>query len=237
MSPAGKERFKGTQMGKSSAKRLAFICGKYEPQYWYYDCLEMTRKFLLVAASQTIRGTYAPLVTKFVITAFFFVLLVKTGPFNSPLLDLVVQTSHFCSMCVLFFGLLSAIDFWEDEGIDPTIPNTTIMVIMFAPLFVAFYIVSLALWEISRFQAKALKVKTLKMRVKLAEMRKNTYDDIHDRVDDANKRIHSAESSLRVEPPTMGQAVTHVQKVFRGHKARNATRANAAKTATSSTVN
>ena len=65
----------------------------------------------------------------------------------------------------------------------------------------------------------------------------NTYDDIHDRVDDANKRIHSAESSLRVEPPTMGQAVTHVQKVFRGHKARNATRANAAKTATSSTVN
>ena len=196
MSPAGKERFKGTATGKSAAKRLGFICGKYESQFFYYETIEMTRKFLLVAASQTIRGTCepprhtpprpparqpaatrhsyscvrsfappthvpalppgadAPLVTKFVIASFFFVLLVKTAPFNSPLLDTVVQTSHFCSTMTLFFGLLSAIDFWEDEGIDETIPNTIIMIVMFMPLFVAFYIVSLALWEISRFQVR-----------------------------------------------------------------------------------
>jgi len=230
MSPAGKERFKGTATGKSAAKRLGFICGKYEPQFFYYETLEMTRKFLLVAASNTIRGTYAPLVTKFVITSFFFVVLVKTAPFNSPLLDTVVQTSHFCSMMTLFFGLLSAIDFWEDEGIDETIPNTIIMIIMFMPLFVAFYIVGLAMWEISRFQAKALKVKTLKMRVKLAEKRKEALDAVGRRIEHAN--IRSSCDVHHHPPPTEAEAAKNVQRVFRGHKARKHVRANTAMSST-----
>jgi len=234
MSPAGKERFKGTAAGKSAAKRLGFICGKYEPQFFYYETLEMTRKFLLVAASNSIRGTYAPLVTKLVISFFFAVLLIKSAPFNSPLLDTVVQTSHFCSTMTLFFGLLSAIDFWEDEGIDETIPNTIIMIIMFMPLLVSLYIVSLAVWEISRFQAKKLKVKTLKMRVKLAEKRKEALDAVGRRIEhaeaEAAKAVHAVGRSIE---HAEAEAAKDVQKVFRGHKARKHVRAN---TATSSTA-
>lgn len=130
----------------------------------------------------------------------------------------------------LFFGILSAIDFWEDEGINETIPNTIIIIIMFMPLFVAFYIVGLALWEVSRFQAKALQVKTLKMRVKMAEKRKAALDAIDHRIDEANKRImHGNHMAL----PSESEAAMYVQKIFRGHEVRKTLRAN---TATSSTA-
>ena len=53
--------------------------------------IEITRKFLLTGVSTLLRGgTYSQLLLKIVITFFFFMILVRTTPFNSPQLDLLV---------------------------------------------------------------------------------------------------------------------------------------------------
>lgn len=81
------------------------------------------------------------------ISGFFFVVLVRCGPFNSKKLDLLVTTGQFCSLATLCFMLMMKIGFFVQEGIDEGIMNSILMFIMFFPLFVALYIVGAATHE------------------------------------------------------------------------------------------
>ena len=64
-------------------------------------------------------GAAARLVLSFVISVFFLALLVRTTPFNSPQLDLLVCTTHFCTLMTLMGGLMSKIGFFAAEGVPP----------------------------------------------------------------------------------------------------------------------
>ena len=63
LSPPAKKRHAGSPMLARYRARLGFICGKYEPDFWYYELLEMTRKTGLMAITsfiQTGRRSHAP---------------------------------------------------------------------------------------------------------------------------------------------------------------------------------
>jgi len=148
LSPRAKERHKGSPMLARYKARLGFICGKYEADFWYYEILEMTRKTLLMAVASFIqKGSYSQLFAKIVISGFFFGCLVRTTPFNSEKLDLLVTTSHFCTLATLFFALMMKIGFFETEGVPEDVMSSLLMLIMFIPLIVAVYIVGSAIHE------------------------------------------------------------------------------------------
>ena len=79
--------------------RIGFICGKYEASFWYYELLEMTRKTGLMAVTSFLQtGSYSQLLAKLFIGCFFFAVLFRCSPFNSPRLDLLVTTSQVLPM-------------------------------------------------------------------------------------------------------------------------------------------
>jgi len=81
--------------------RIGFICGKYEADFWYYELLEMTRKTGLMAVTSFLQtGSYTQLLAKLFISCFFFGVLFRCSPFNSPRLDLLVTTSQVHPMPV-----------------------------------------------------------------------------------------------------------------------------------------
>jgi len=148
LSPKAKERYKGNPLLARYRARIGFICGKYEAGFWYYELLEMARKTGLMAVTSFIqKGSYSQLFAKMLISGFFFVVLVRCGPFNSKKLDLLVTTGQFCSLATLCFMLMMKIGFFVQEGIDEGIMNSILMFIMFFPLFVALYIVGAATHE------------------------------------------------------------------------------------------
>ena len=79
--------------------RIGFICGKYEASFWYYELLEMTRKTCLMAVTSFLQtGSYTQLLAKLFLSCFFFAVLFRCSPFNSPRLDLLVTTSQVLPM-------------------------------------------------------------------------------------------------------------------------------------------
>ena len=168
LSPEAKAKFKGTPMLARAKARFGFLCGKYEADFYAYEVLEICRKFLLTGVATLLRGgTYSQLLCKIVITFFFFMLLVRTTPFNSPQLDLLVCTTHFCTLMTLMGALMSKIGFFAAEGVPPEAAGYIMLIIQFFPMFVAFYIVSMAMREIHADKARrakeALKAKRSKL--------------------------------------------------------------------------
>ena len=148
LSPAGKERHAKTPVLARAKARVGFTCGKYEAQYYAYEVIEMTRKYLLTGASTLIhRGTYGQLVAKIVITFLFFAILTRTTPFNSPRLDMLVCTSHFCTLMTLMAALMIEIGFFEAEGVSEEAVGYTMLSIQFTPLLVALWIIGQAFYE------------------------------------------------------------------------------------------
>jgi len=109
------------------------------------------------------------LLLKIVITFFFFMLLVRTTPFNSPQLDLLVCTTHFCTLMTLMGGLMSKIGFFAAEGVPPEAVGYILLIIQFAPMFVAFYIVGMAMREINADRARQAKEAIKAKRASLAK--------------------------------------------------------------------
>ena len=158
LSPKAKVKFKGTPMAARAKARFGFICGKYEADFYAYEVLEICRKFLLTGAATLLRGgTYSQLLVKIVITFFFFMVLVRSTPFNSPQLDLLVCTTHFCTLMTLMGALMSKIGFFAAEGVSPEVVGYVMLSIQFFPMLVAFYIVSMAMRELHT--DKALRAK------------------------------------------------------------------------------
>ena len=81
------------------------------------------------------------------ISGFFFTVLVRCTPFNSERLDLLVCCSQFCTLATLWFALMSKIGFFAEEGVSEGMMETILMLIMFFPVFLAVYIVGLAIYE------------------------------------------------------------------------------------------
>jgi hypothetical protein len=178
LSPEAKARFKGTPMLARAKARFGFLCGKYESDFYAYEVLEICRKFLLTGVATLLRGgTYSQLLCKIVITFFFFMLLVRTTPFNSPQLDLLVCTTHFCTLMTLMGALMSKIGFFAAEGVPPEALGYVMLMIQFFPMFVAFYIVSMAMREMnadkSRRAKEALKAKRASMKESMQGLTKS----------------------------------------------------------------
>jgi hypothetical protein len=170
LSPKAKAKFKGTPMLARAKARFGFICGKYESDFYAYECLEITRKFLLTGAATLLRGgTYSQLLVKIVITFFFFMVLVRTTPFNSPQLDLLVCTTHFCTLMTLMGALMSKIGFFAAEGVPAAAVGYIMLTIQFFPMLVAFYIVGMALREMHADKAMRAKAAVKARRLALAE--------------------------------------------------------------------
>ena len=158
LSPKAKAKFKGTPMLARAKARFGFLCGKYEADFYAYEVLEICRKFLLTGVATLLRGgTYSQLLCKIVITFFFFMLLVRTTPFNSPQLDLLVCTTHFCTLMTLMGALMSKIGFFAAEGVPPEAVGYVMLIIQFFPMFVAFYIVFMAMREMHADKARKAK--------------------------------------------------------------------------------
>merc|ERR1711865_1042085 len=154
LSPEAKAKFKGTPMLARAKARFGFLCGKYEADFYAYEVLEICRKFLLTGVATLLRGgTYSQLLCKIVITFFFFMLL--------------VCTTHFCTLMTLMGALMSKIGFFAAEGVPPEAAGYIMLIIQFFPMFVAFYIVSMAMREIHADKARrakeALKAKRSKL--------------------------------------------------------------------------
>ena len=71
----------------------------------------------------------------------------RSAPFNSEKMDLLVTTNHFCTLATLGFALMMKIGFFEEEGVPEDVMSNMLMAIMFLPLLVALYIISGALYE------------------------------------------------------------------------------------------
>ena len=174
LSPKAKKKYKGTPTLARAKARFGFTCGKYEAEFYAYEVLEMTRKFLLTGVSTMIRaGTYSQLLVKIVITFFFFMCLVRTTPFNSPQLDMLVCTTHFCTLMTLMGALMSKIGFFAAEGVPEAVVGYIMLAIQFFPLCVAFYIVGMAMRELHADKARAAKdkLKAKKAALKAAKLR------------------------------------------------------------------
>ena len=148
LSPWAREKYKGSPMMARFKARHGFFCGKYEIDFWYYELLQITQRTLLIAVASFIqRGSYAQLFAKLLISGGFFVYLVRSAPFNSEKMDLLVTTNHFCTLATLWFALMMKIGFFEEEGVPEDVMSRMLMAIMFLPLLVALYIISGALYE------------------------------------------------------------------------------------------
>merc|ERR1711998_129423 len=107
-----------------------------------------TRKTLLMSATSFLqRGSYLQLFAKLFVSLGFFVYLVRTTPFNSDRLDMLVCTSQFCILATLFFAIMMKIGFFEAEGISEELINNLLMGVMLLPMALALYIVGHALYE------------------------------------------------------------------------------------------
>jgi hypothetical protein len=148
LSPSARKQREGSEVLERYKARLGFICGKYEPDFWYYELLEMTRKTLLMCATSFLpKGSYMQLFGKLLVSIFFFVYLVKSTPFNSERLDLLVCTSQFCTVATLFSAIVMKIGFFEAEGVPEEAVNWLLMTIMVLPLATAVYIILLAIYQ------------------------------------------------------------------------------------------
>jgi hypothetical protein len=148
LSPSAKIRYKGNPLLARYKARIGFICGKYEASFWYYELLEMTRKTGLMAVTSFLQtGSYSQLLAKLFIGCFFFAVLFRCSPFNSPRLDLLVTTSQFCTISTLFFALMTKIGFFVEEKVSVNNLASVLVFIMLFPLFVAFSIIVSAIYE------------------------------------------------------------------------------------------
>ena len=93
------------------------------------------------------QGSYTALFAKIFTSGFFFVYLVRSSPFNSDKIDMLVTTAQFCTLATLFFALMMKISFFESEGVSGDAMGYILMAIMFAPLVLSVYIVGNALHE------------------------------------------------------------------------------------------
>ena len=87
------------------------------------------------------------LFVKLFVSMFFFVYLVRSTPFNSEKLDVLVCTSQFCTLATFFFAIIMKIGFFEAEGVSEELVNALLMAILFLPLAVATCIIGMALHE------------------------------------------------------------------------------------------
>ena len=92
-------------------------------------------------------GSYTALFAKIFTSGFFFVYLVRSSPFNSDKIDMLVTTSQFCTLATLFFALMMKIGFFESEGVPGDAMEYILMAIMFTPLVLSLYIVGNAVHE------------------------------------------------------------------------------------------
>ena len=147
LSPSAKARHAASLVARHKA-RIGFVCGKYEPDYWYYELLEMTRKTGLMAVTSFLQtGSYAQLFAKLLISLGFFVVLCRRCPFNSKKLGLLVRTSQFCSLATIFFALMSKIGFFAEEGVSVSHMALMLAIIMMAPLFMSVAIIGSAIHD------------------------------------------------------------------------------------------
>jgi len=197
MSPSGHKKHDGTTMGKHMAKRMGFLVGKYESAFFFYECLELIRKFLLMVVSEFFPyGTYTKLVTNLLIGLFFFILLVRFCPYKSPMLDVVVLTSHFCTCATLFWALIDKAGYFTEAGISPYVSETILLLITFLPLFVSVGIISIAMREVCTYQAHQLNVKRLKMQVTMQEFKKTKFDKKAVTLNNKGEQLHKKAAAL-----------------------------------------
>ena len=121
-------------------RHFNFFVSKYEPAFWWYEVSEMLRKLLLTSVAAFLDATRAPyseLVCKITISFVFLVLFVRYSPKSDDLLDVVMVTAQLCTFFTLFYALLLKIDFFEAEGVSPTVTSIVLIVIQLAPLVVS----------------------------------------------------------------------------------------------------
>ena len=82
-----------------------------------------------------------------------------------------MSTSQFCTLATLFFMLMMKIGFFTEEGVSLELMNNILMFIMFFPLFVAIYIVGLALHEGLHVACKEVYIPKMKKAEKKVEQK------------------------------------------------------------------
>jgi len=219
LSPAGKKRFAGTRVTARAKARFGFTCGKYEAEFYAYEVLEITRKYLLTGVSTLVRGgTYSQLVCKIVITMFFFTILVRTTPFNSPQLDMLVCTTHLCTLLTLMASLMMKVGFFEREGVSVEVVAYIMLAVQFFPMMVAFYIVGMALKEISHEKAVAAKTKAAQAAAATARrasaVRRKSSKNPRGEIEEMSKNaVADAEKSVAVEEESNARPVKEVHRI------------------------
>ena len=87
--------------------RYGFIYSQYKPDAWYWEEIELLRKYILTSVIIFVKpGTTAQLATAFVITLCFLVLHVQTYAFDSPEENRTQLCGLTSIMLLLFSGIL-----------------------------------------------------------------------------------------------------------------------------------
>jgi hypothetical protein len=88
-----------------NAKFLRFFCSSYHPQYYYWECIEIVKKLLLVGFAVMFKqGSIVQLVCGMLVALFYLVLLLWCSPYNAG--TALVNTSSLMLVLSLFGALL-----------------------------------------------------------------------------------------------------------------------------------
>mmetsp|Transcript_3588 Transcript_3588/g.7259 ORF Transcript_3588/g.7259 Transcript_3588/m.7259 type:complete len:1072 (+) Transcript_3588:1669-4884(+) len=87
--------------------RIGFLFDAYKTQYWFFEILEMGRKFILIALiSFMYAGSPHQCAGALFITAVFLMGFLKVSPFASTVFDTMEAISLIAQCATLFYGLM-----------------------------------------------------------------------------------------------------------------------------------
>eukprot|EP00286_Rhodomonas_abbreviata_P021509 CAMPEP_0181296088 /NCGR_PEP_ID=MMETSP1101-20121128/4505_1 /TAXON_ID=46948 /ORGANISM="Rhodomonas abbreviata, Strain Caron Lab Isolate" /LENGTH=418 /DNA_ID=CAMNT_0023400905 /DNA_START=60 /DNA_END=1317 /DNA_ORIENTATION=- len=105
-----------THEEQKALDRFGFLFDAYEVPYWYYEILEMLRKFIMTGIVVYIYpDSPEQLACGFIVSIVFFILLLKTGPFVSPHIDVMQAVSLMTQAVTLFYGLMVSVQRLQNE--------------------------------------------------------------------------------------------------------------------------
>jgi len=127
----------GTEKPTELAKRKygpMFVA--YEPQFWYWEVIELYRKLFLCAVLQFIRpGSPSQILVAILTTVFYQSAVAFCAPYVSDMDDLLSMVAQMQIFCVALAGLLLKVNISQSEGFDPVVFDAMLTSLMVMPLF------------------------------------------------------------------------------------------------------
>jgi len=130
---------------EDAEKKYGPLFADYEPQFWYWEIIEMFRKFFLCGVLQFLNpGSPSQIVVAICSTVVYQTAVSYFSPFAAELDDIVNTVAQLQLFFVAFAALLVSVEFTDSDGLDKGLFDTVLLLIILLPFGGVILLIS---WE------------------------------------------------------------------------------------------